>query len=271
MILMPMFKRLCQTSYLFLLLSCSPYIWSDQHTQLLQIRTIEVSPYGIESTSTEHALSEKTESNSGIYYDLANTLIHQLSADTQFLLDHKIYPYARIIHELKTGQTDLTIMFKYAELEDYVTYLHPLPTLTNIVIGLNGKEFKNIAELEGKTLAYLRGAKFSDDIDNNPKIFKITTKDFRQGIDLLNAGRVDAIIGPSEPIIAAAQKVGVNEDFFGLPLAVSQRTPWVQISNKSPLMAIIPEIKQHIEYIISKGELNILREYYLSHHRHLIE
>jgi polar amino acid transport system substrate-binding protein len=259
--LMLTLKQLRQASYLLLLLTCNQYTWSDKHTQLLQIRTIAVSPYGIEAP----------EGDSGIYFDLANTLVQQLTADTHFLLDHKIYPYVRIIHELKTGQTDLSIMFKYKELEDYVTYIHPLPTLTNIVIGLSGTEFKNIAELEGKTLAYLRGAKFSDAIDNNPLILKITTKDFRQGIDLLKAGRVDAIIGPSEPIIAAAQKFDDSEQFFGLPLAVSERTPWVQISNKSPLMAIIPQIKQHIKYIIEKGELETLREFYLSHHRHIIE
>ncbi len=254
-------KQLRLVICLLLPLISSQYTWSDKHTQLLQIRTIAVSPYGIESPA----------GGSGIYYDLANTLIHHLSADTQFLLDHKIYPYVRIIHELKTGQTDLSIMFKYKELEDYVTYIHPLPTLTNIVIGLSGTEFKNIAELEGKTLAYLRGAKFSNAIDNNPLILKITTKDFRQGIDLLKAGRVDAIIGPSEPIVAAAQTIDDSEQFFGLPLAVSERTPWVQISNKSPLIAITPQIKQHIKYIIEKGELETLREFYLSHHRHLIE
>jgi len=254
-------KQLRQASYLLLLLTCSQYTWSEKHTQLLQVRTIAVSPYGIEAP----------EGDSGIYFDLANTLIQQLTADTHFILDHKIYPYVRIIHELKTGQTDLSIMFKYKELEDYVTYIHPLPTLTNIVIGLKGTEFKNITALEGKTLAYLRGAKFSDAIDNNPKILKITTKDFRQGIDLLNAGRVDAIIGPAEPIIAAAQDIDDSDQFFGLPLAVSERTPWIQISNKSPLMAITPQIKQRIESIITAGELEILREFYLSHHRHLIE
>ena len=37
--------------------------------------------------------------------------------ETGYQTNNHIYPYARIVIELKTGQTDMTIMFKYKELE----------------------------------------------------------------------------------------------------------------------------------------------------------
>jgi polar amino acid transport system substrate-binding protein len=240
----------------------SLYSLSDaEPADTLQIRTISVPPYGFENA----------EKDKGIYYDLANTLINDLPLDKNITFNHQIYPYARIIHELKNGETDLAILFKYKELEQYVTYISPLPSLKNVVIGLNGSQFSSIQSLEGKTLAYLRGAKFSDYIDTNDKIIKITTKDFQQGIDLLSAHRVDAIIGPLDPIIAAAQISKKSEDYLGKPLVVSERTPWIQVSNKSPLMSSQKTLMHHFDQLLKQGELKKLRTKYLPHSRHLID
>lgn len=245
--------------YCSILMIISIASWSEPKE--LQVRTISVSPYGIEGA----------DGGRGIYYDLAEALTSKLHAQHVMNVNHQIYPYARIIHELKNGQTDLTIMFKYQELEDFVTYIAPLPTLNNVVIGLNKTHFKSIRELEGKTLAYLRGAKFSDAIDNNHKIIKITTKDFQQGIDLLAAKRVDAIIGPLTPIISAAQELEEEDDFFGEPLIVSNRTPWLQISNQSQLLHSKSKVKKLFIDILSTNQLKLLRNKYLTHSRHLTE
>lgn len=213
----------------------------------VQIRTIAVAPYGIENNLTR----------SGIYYDLANLLIK----DSELNSHHRIYPYARIISELKTGKTDLTIMFKYKELKDYVVYIAPLPALANVVIGLKGNRFKSISDLEGKTLGYLRGAKFSDEIDTNIKIKKYRTNDFSQGIKMLARGRIDAIIGPMEPIISAAYSIGMV-NIFDEPLYVSERTPWLQISRKSKLQMSVNQIRAAFNNILTRGELKKLQHKY---------
>ena len=213
----------------------------------VQIRTIAVAPYGIENNLKL----------SGIYYDLANLLIAESELNSQ----HLIYPYARIIHELKNGKTDLTIMFKYKELKDHVIYIAPLPTLHNVVIGLKGVRFKSIRDLEGKTIAYLRGAKFSEDIDTNNKIKKHRITDFRQGIKMLARGRVDAIIGPMAPILSAANSIGMA-NIFDEPLYVSKRTPWLQISKKSKLRLSVNKIRAIFNNILTRGGLRKLKHKY---------
>ena len=213
----------------------------------VQIRTIAVTPYGIENNLKR----------SGIYYDLANLLIKNSELSSQ----HRIYPYARIMSELKSGKTDLTIMFKYKELQDHVIYITPLPSLKNVVLGLKGNRFKSTRDLEGKTIAYLRGAKFSKEIDNNVKIKKYQTKNFSQGIKMLARGRVDAIIGPMEPILSAADSVGMS-NIFDKPLYVSERTPWLQISKKSKLRLRVNKIRDIFNNILIRGELKKLQHKY---------
>ena len=96
----------------------------------IEIRTIGIPPYGIQ---------DKSEM-SGFYFDVANLI----AKEAGYAANNYIYPYIRIINELKTGQTDMSILFKYKELEEYVVYLAPLATLKTVVIGLTGTEFETI-------------------------------------------------------------------------------------------------------------------------------
>ena len=217
--------------------------------QKIEIRTIGIPPYGIQNNT----------GSSGIYYDTANLL----AKEAGYQVNNHIYPYARIINELKSGQTDMTIMFKYKELEAHVVYIAPLATLKTVVIGLKGTTFDSFDSLEGKTFAYLRGAKFSDRIDNNPEIFTEVTDDFIQGVNMLLAQRVDGIIGPLDPILSAAVRVVHNKDIFDAPFVVSERTPWIQISKQSADRISVDNLKRVFLDLKEKHKLEEIRDEYL--------
>ena len=215
---------------------------------LLQVRTIAVAPYGM---ITGAKLG-------GIYFELTELLLTKNKIQNK----HYIDPYARIMHELKIGKTDLTIMFKYPELAPFVTYISPLPALKNVIIARKEDPSPTIEGLHGKVIAYLRGAKFSDAVDNNSSISKQEVMDFNQGIILLQKGRVDAIIGPLDPIKSAAKKLYLKADFFGEPLVVSQRTPWLQVSNKSLNKVSVGKLKASFSALLQQGELDRLKVKY---------
>jgi len=221
-----------------------------QDTAVLQVRTIGVSPYGIESENNP----------SGIYYDLAEMLANDIDIKVQ----HYVYPYARIMHELKSGQTDVTIMFKYQELEEYVIYVAALPPIKNVVVGLKELQLTSIDALHGKSLAYLRGAKFSEVIDNDPNIQKVYTQNFRKAVEMLTAGRVDAVIGPHEALLAAVKTLGYSNGILSKPLVVSERIPWLQMSKKSKYKALINRLYKSFQNIMKDDKLEKLRAKYTS-------
>ena len=75
------------------------------------------------------------------------------------------------MHELKIGKTDLTIMFKYPELAPYVTYISPLPTLKNVIIGRKHDHSPTIESLHGKVVLPIYGGQNSVmRVDNNSSI-----------------------------------------------------------------------------------------------------
>ena len=240
-------QRFTTLIVLILLFSCHKST-SASPTAPLQVRTIAIAPYGVD----EHGKL------TGIYYDLMASLLSKFDSERE----HHIFPYGRIIHELKIGKTDLTIMFKYKELANYVDYIYPLPTLKNVVIGRKGNDFNSVQQLETLSIAYLSGAKFSDDIDNNPRILKQSVSDFHHGLLMLKKGRVDAIIGPMAPIITAAKNMKLSKDFFGKALIVSERTPWLQLSKQSHHKVSPEKLKAIFSQMMEQGELKKIQKKY---------
>jgi len=221
------------------------------HASTLEIGTIGLPPYGINEQTT----------TSGLYYDLANLV----TSHAGYQANNKTSPYARIIKEIKFGVIDLTIMFRNPALDEYVDYVAPLPSLKTVVIGLQGNNFKNIDSLKGKKIAYLRGGKFSDEIDNNKNIIKYPINNYTQGIKMLIAGRADAIIGPLDPIIRSSLQFEDNSVVFADPLVVDQRTPWIQVSKNSHKNIDIDKLKESFLQMQGEDILNELRSKYIDY------
>ncbi|WP_348704198.1 transporter substrate-binding domain-containing protein [uncultured Neptuniibacter sp.] len=221
----------------------------NSQSEPIIIRTIGFPPYGIQGTPEP----------SGIYYDAANMLLEK----TGYSSENYITPYTRTMKELKSGHADMTIMFKYDELEDHVIYIAPLPSLKTVVIGLENNNFESVHALKGKVLAYLRGAKFNELIDNDPEILKHTTLNFAQAVKMLKRGRVDAIIGPMDPIISASKMLPNEQITFGEPLILHENTPWVQISKKSQHKFSVEKLREAFKELMKEGMLTRLREKYL--------
>lgn len=230
------------------ILCSSVGVASGDPAPTIEVRTIGIPPYGFVSDTRPE----------GFYYDVANLLVREAG----YQANNHIYPYARIMTELKTGKTDLTIMFKYEELEGHVTYVAPLPSLRTVVVGLPGSGLNSVEDLKGKTLAYLRGARFSDVIDLDPQIKKQATNDFIQGLEMLAFGRVDAIIGPLEPILGAVSQIDGGNLILGEPIVVDERTPWVQVSNKSVDRLSLDNLSRTFHDIVERGDLEAIRQKY---------
>jgi len=221
-----------------------------EENEVIEIRTIGIPPYGIQ-------IDEKP---SGVYFDAVN----RLTSSAGYRVNNRIAPYARIIRELQAGVTDMSIMFKYKQLEDFVVYIAPLEPLKIVVMGLEGTDFDSVNSLKGKSIAYLRGAKFSDAIDNDQEIIRVDTTSFTQGIKMLMLGRVDAIIGPLDPIMFKTEEITANKNIFGVPLIIDERTPWLQVSKKSVDKVSVEKLQTIFQKMVKLGELTALRTKYMN-------
>lgn len=215
----------------------------------LQARAISVAPYGIDEDGSEQ----------GVYFEFLELILQQL----QLPYTQTVAPYARISKDLQSGKADITIMFRYPHLSGDVEFIHPFPSLTNVVIGDVQLKLSTPHDLLNKRVAYLRGARFSRAIDDEARIDKYFTLDIAQAVAMLAKNRVDAVIGPLSPILYAADELQII-DKLGKPFAVSERTPWLQISKKSPLYNSKDTLRDITRQLMEAGQLTKLKNKYRS-------
>ena len=233
-------------SLLLLLLSFLFSTYSYSYT--IKISTVGFPPYGI---------NEQGEF-SGLYYDMANLI----TANAGYSSNNTVTPYARIIEGIKSGNIDLTIMFRYPALEEYVDYVAPFPSQQLVLLALQGQYFKKISDLSGKKIIYLRGTKLNNEIDYDKTIEKYEVIDYLHGIKMLMAGRADAIIGSLQPIKNSALKLEETEDItilFDDPIVLNIKTPWLQISKKSRSYINIDKLRASFSQLQNNNTLNTLK------------
>jgi polar amino acid transport system substrate-binding protein len=102
-----------------------------------------------------------------------------------------------------------------------------IPSLKKYSHRQKSTNFDLISSLDVKTIAYFRGARFRDIVDKNPKIQKYYVTNLTQGLLMLNRARVDGVIGPLKPIYSAAKELIFSKKYFGEPLIVFERVPWL--------------------------------------------
>ncbi|MEI6896756.1 MAG: transporter substrate-binding domain-containing protein, partial [Psychromonas sp.] len=161
--------------------------------------------------------------------------------------NNTITPYARVRKEIQYGNIDLTIMYQDSRMHNYVNYIAPLPSKQIVIISLQGKPFKNIADLSGKTILHLRGGVFYDEINNDKTITQYEVNSHTLGIKMLIAGRADAMIGTKQTLQSAILKIEKEDNIKILlsePIFLEARTPWIQVSKESNSYLDIEKLKQ---------------------------
>jgi polar amino acid transport system substrate-binding protein len=170
-----------------------------------------------------------------------------LTVDTGFEFELVLQPYARVLAGVKSGELDLALIFKNAQLEGYADFIGPASSSNVIVLpqaSVNLQTYDQLILL-GR-IAVVRSASFSKTFDEDTKLQKFFVKDYTQGINLLRMGRVDAVVGSVAGIEYNLQQLGLNIVEFGHPYILAQKENWLHFSNKSNHREVINQLKSSV-------------------------
>lgn len=134
----------------------------------------------------------ETDLCKGIVFNAFSEIAAQISLSFEFIP----YPYARILHSLKTKQLDIALMFKNADLFNYVDYIGPVSKSKVVVLTHSQQPINQYADLSKLyAIAVIRTANFEDTFDNDESLNKVSVESYAQAIKMFNLGRVDAVVG----------------------------------------------------------------------------
>lgn len=113
-------------------------------------------------------------------------------------------PYGRAPHMLTGGGADLTLLIdtsaKGGAAIDYVG------TVDIVVFGRSGFRFQRMEDLFGKIVGTLRHSGYSPELEAEARIHKHAFDSYDQGVRMLQAGRLDVVLGVGDSIEYALGK-----------------------------------------------------------------
>jgi polar amino acid transport system substrate-binding protein len=107
-------------------------------------------------------------------------------------------PFPRALSWAQQGQVEaIAPLYKSAARAEYLLFSEPLGFSQTALFYQSKKpiNFKGLDDLKGLKVAVMRGARVSDDFDDNGDLVRVEVTSYEQQVRMLMAGRVDAIVG----------------------------------------------------------------------------
>ncbi|QHJ12056.1 hypothetical protein FX988_02298 [Paraglaciecola mesophila] len=173
--------------------------------------------------------------------------LNLLTEDTGFEFELVLQPYARVLAGVKSGELDIALIFKNVQLEGHADFIGPVSNSNVIVLpqaAVNLQTYDQLILL-GR-IAVVRSASFSKTFDEDTNLQKFSVKDYKQGINLLRMGRVDAVVGSEAGIEYNLGELGLDIGDFGQPYILAQKENWLHFSKKSKHRTLINQLKRSV-------------------------
>ena len=132
----------------------------------------------------------------GYLYDISKAIIDELGIPNSRA---SLVPLRRVIHGLKNGDYHCSIMLTNRSREDAFLQIAPIMNKNLVIVSRLDSDFPitEIEDLKGLKVGHLRGAFFlnQENFISLEHTIKYPVGDSKNGLSMLNAGRIDAFIG----------------------------------------------------------------------------
>ena len=206
----------------------------------LRIATIGLAPAGFKENGELK----------GFTYEIVN----QMAERANLTYSNVIKPYSRVLLELKNGKSDMSIVFLNEGLIGKATPELPVLNINIIIIAKKDLVIEGLQSLSGKRLAIIRGSNFvPSELISQATLFKAT--DYKQGVKMLNAGRVDAFLGVDAGIYYTINTLAMNKENFGRPYVLRKKSAMLYISNHFTDEKTVVRLKAIVKQMQSDGTI----------------
>jgi len=192
----------------------------------------------------------------GIDFYLWQEIAKELNLDIKYTK----YPWARIIHNLKSGEVDaMSGLAKRASREVFMYYTSPSYYKCSTVFYVkkgNKNLIRKYEDLYYYSIAYVNGSAYFKQFDEDSKIDKYPVASEIQLIKMLAKDRVDVIIGTDCQADYEIKKLGFTNKFDKTEFKPKNNVDlYITISKKSPFAKELKRVNEVIKQIVDEGKI----------------
>lgn len=211
------------------------------------------------------AYIDRNNEKVGTYWEY----VDEIAKKSGLNISKKIVPKARVINNLKSGQSDAAILFKSDSLNEHVEYITHVRTIPIIVATQKGTVIEHYDDLKRlSTLGVFRSGSINTRFDHDKEINKDFISSYPNMVKMLGAKRLDAITGNGVVIAALINQLCLQDDIVISPLVMGNREQWLVISKQSAHLDQSKDLKRAVQLLKQEGTLDKIFDTHISRNNH---
>ncbi|WP_114418612.1 substrate-binding periplasmic protein [Marinospirillum perlucidum] len=223
------------------LLLAGGLVWADS-SERLRALIMETEPWGFYQP-------EQGELQ-GIWIDIARLLEDETGIEQQ----KRLAPYARVMESLALGDADISYLIRSPDRDDEVLHAGLLFHFGSVVQARQGIRLNDYEDLLGLRIGVLQGIRLSPRFDQDKRLHKISVRNYETQLNMLEAGRLDAIAGNSLSLAYLQEKRQLDA-LLGDRLILQVTPVTLQFSRSSGALELLPVMRQGIEDLRAQGRI----------------
>jgi polar amino acid transport system substrate-binding protein len=206
------------------------------------------------------------------YYDQSKKLVgmhadvlDEIETLSGICIRKRLMPYARIWKSIENGGHDGGIVFRSPERSSIVEYVALIKAFKTVVIPKTGKKIRSYDDLTALIIGKTRGTRLGDVFDNDYKLTILEVTNYKQAVNMLNIGRIEAIAGSALVLSYQLSQNNISKTSIDPTnhYVIGEREQWLQLSKHSKIDVDISKLQYAVKLMIDNGTLNnIMNKYY---------
>lgn len=168
-------------------------------------------------------------------------------------------PYPRVIHDIKTGKADFAVLFRSPESLNYGDPVGEVSRFDILVTGLNSAEpIKDLSDLEGKPIGYVRGSKYGPAFDGNTRLTKLSLNSMEKGVEMLKKGRLHALVCLDQTLAYALAQKNIPAGATKTLMVLGSAQTDLYISKRSQHKSLQPLAAKALQELHQSGAIKAI-------------
>jgi len=167
--------------------------------------------------------------------------VQALERETGLPYRVSLRPYARVFQDLYSGEADMGFVFDSPDIIKRAIRIGTVMNTTVSIVGPAGSTpYRSMSDLKGLSVGVMRGSKYGQEFDSFKDYTKVRVNTIHQGVSMLVAGRLDAMVATSPTLEWGMSSSKVAEGDLTKLLVIQGPVVGLYLSRKS----MRPEIEK---------------------------
>lgn len=191
-------------------------------------------------------------------------VLSELANEARVGIDILVAPYARAAAMLTASTADLIAAIPDSLLLKDNESVGMIVGVDVLAVSRAGMRLERLQDLRGRTVAFLRAARYGGGIEDESSIVHYEMNSHEQSLKMLLERRVDALIGGDIALLHAMRKLGVGQDKVGTVLKLHRASLELLLARRMNEPGLAEQLRKGLHALHAGGRIDALLARYAS-------